>query len=99
LRNSLIPKAAEEEKKRLGIKATVMSHPCPVLQADAGLYTRRNNVKAGGSGLPSLVVQCLGNHLPMQGTWVPSLVGGTKIPHAMGQLSLHTTTKTPHSQK
>ena len=40
----------------------------------------------------SLVVQWLRIHLAMQGTWVPSLVGGTKIPHALEKLSPGTTT-------
>ena len=35
----------------------------------------------------SLVVQWLGIRLPMQGTGVRSLVGGTKIPHAVVQVS------------
>ena len=39
-------------------------------------------------------------HFPMQGTWVRFLLRDhrTKIPHAVGQLSLHTTGKTQHSQ-
>ena len=41
----------------------------------------------------SLVVQWLRIRLPMQGTWVQSR--GTSIPHAMGQLSLCTTTTEP----
>ena len=41
----------------------------------------------------SLIVQWLRIHLPVQGMWVWSLPGwGTKIPHAVGQLSPHTTT-------
>ena len=48
----------------------------------------------------SLVVQCLRIHLPMQGTWIQSLVvvercEYTKISHAMEQLSLHTATREP----
>ena len=34
-----------------------------------------------------LVVQCLRIHLAMQKTWIRSLVGETKIPHAMEKLS------------
>ena len=43
----------------------------------------------------SLVIQWLRIHLPMQGTWVQSLVGELKPPHATGQLSLHATVKSP----
>ena len=40
----------------------------------------------------SLVVQWLRICLPMQGTWVPSLVREPKIPHTTGQLRPHTAT-------
>ena len=43
--------------------------------------------------MTSLVVQWLGIHLPMQGTWVPSWSG--KIPRAAGQLNPCTTTTEP----
>ena len=46
---------------------------------------------------PSLVVQWLRIHLPMQRTWVRSLVGETKIPHALGQLSPLATTRQVHA--
>ena len=46
-----------------------------------------------GSSRTSLVVQWMRIHLPMQGTWVQSLV--QKIPHAAEQLSLSTTTTEP----
>ena len=35
------------------------------------------------------------NPLAMQGMQVQTLVGGSKIPHAMEQLSLHTTSTEP----
>ena len=46
---------------------------------------------------PSLVVRWLRIHLPMQRTWVRSLVGETKIPHALGQLSPLATTRQVHT--
>ena len=46
----------------------------------------------------SLVVWWLGVHLAIQGTRVQSPSLETKIPHATGQLSTHTATKTQHSQ-
>ena len=41
----------------------------------------------------SLLVQWLRICPPVQQTWVPSLTGGTKIPHALGQLSPSATTR------
>ena len=46
---------------------------------------------------PSLVVRWLRILLPMQRTWVRSLVGETKIPHALGQLSPLATTRQVHT--
>ena len=45
----------------------------------------------------SLVVQWLRIHLPIQRTWVRSLVGETEAPHALGQLSPLATTRQVHT--
>ena len=43
----------------------------------------------------SLVAQLLRICFPMSGTWVQSLLRELKIPYAVGQLSLHATTREP----
>ena len=45
-----------------------------------------------------LVMQQIGVHLPMQGTWVQSLIWEDAICNAAGQLSLYVTTAKPVPQ-
>ena len=47
----------------------------------------------------SVVVQWLRIHLPIQRTWVQSLVGETEAPHALGQLSPLATTRQVHASQ
>ena len=46
-------------------------------------------------GRISLVVQWLRIHFPMQGKWVPSMVGELRSHMVVGQLSLHVTLMEP----